>query len=132
MCKKHWYIKKFFLSSSSVVVELAALFPLNPLLSSRYDPLIMCSLSLYFLLSFIFWKVDGKNPSLFSSRWRCLILLFLLCYQLLKQPCRAVAWLWLQRSLFLLHPVLPGFSTIFSPQSSVPNQPVSFPYLVLF
>lgn len=64
------------------MVFLAALFPLNPLLSSRYDPLIMCFFPLYFLLysSFIFWKVDGKNPSPFFSICRFLMLLFLLCW----------------------------------------------------
>lgn len=109
---------------------LAALFPLNPLLSFRYNPLVMSFFPLYFLLYFIFWRVDGKVPCPFFSLCRCLMLLFSCAQQ--KGPCRAVAWLWLQRSLFLLHPVLPCFSTIFSPQSSVLNWLVSFPYLVLF
>lgn len=68
---------KYFLASSSVVV----LFPLNPLLSSRYDPFIMCFFSLYFFLysSLIFWKVDGKHQPPFFSLQRYLMLLFLLC-----------------------------------------------------
>lgn len=74
-----------------------------------------------------------ENTHLLSSHFRATSCCFSsYADQLQKYLWRAIAWLWFQKSHFLLHPVLSGFSTFFSPQTSVLNQSVSFPYLVLF
>lgn len=121
---------KFFLSSSNVV----ALFPLNPLLSSRYDPFIICFFSLHFCLysSFIFWQVNGKHQPPFFSLQRCLMLLFLLCW--------SAPEITLQRHCLALIPEIPlpsppcpfWFLYLLLSTHIRLNQSVSFPYLVLF
>lgn len=120
---------KFFLSSSTVGV----LPPLNPLLSFRYDPFIICFFSLYFLLysSFIFCKVDGKHQPFFSFQ-RCLMLLFLLCWSApeitLQSHCLALI-----PEIPLPSPPCPFWFLYLLLSTDIRlNQSVSFPYLVLF
>lgn len=79
-----------------------------------------------FSSSLSFWKVDRKDPFHFFLLWR-----FLVLPELQEQPCRAITWLWLQKSLFLLHPIPSVFSNTLPPQLSMLNQLVSFPYLLL-